>query len=172
VIKHHEELINKYIDNELNEEEIKEVQNLIQNDPSFVNELKAMKVVHQYLPNLSVSTLPKGFTERVMTGLIRKNSLLNRPNYFFHFIIGTFLTIILGVSLYNLNYSSSNESTEYSVPFLTKFIDSLKSLLGVIEIHDGKLTLIIGTVLSFILFATAFYMIESHKNLKKKLDSL
>ncbi|MFH1196732.1 MAG: hypothetical protein V1720_13600 [bacterium] len=166
-----DELINQYIDKELDSAQVNELKKIIESNPDELKKLKTHQFVDQTLYELEAVPAPDNFTERFMQKL---NSVLpaKYSNFkFFKVIIGIFGLLILGtlVSVF-LIPAPQNGSSMFS-----DYIDKIKEIISQKNISlDGlfsnKTILFIGGFLTCMMMIMAYFIIDSHKTLKHKLS--
>jgi ABC-type spermidine/putrescine transport system permease subunit I len=167
-----EELLNKYIDNELDSAGLAELNELLDKDENAVKELKAMKVVERSLRKMEFESSPANVTYDVMKKIasVRK---VKRSDWFFWLslgvlIIGTIVTLIY--AFHNIQPEQSTVLADKTTDAVKNFIgDNTRSLDSLLRGVDVKL---IGTVITLLCAITGYFIIETHRNFKNKLKSL
>jgi hypothetical protein len=168
-----DELLNKYIDGELLEGELEEVQSLLKIGDN-VKKLKALQVVDNSLKTLETDTAPSGFTTKFMKVLSANSSKIKlSKNYFTGTINAIFIVFILAIiifafSLINWNFSTASIDTQVNST-MKSVTDNIPSFLSFFK---NKNVMFFGSFLSLILLLAAYYSIEAHKSFKKRLDNL
>ena len=89
------DIINKYIDKEVNSEEIERVNELIQSDSKFKKMISVHKYVHESLSEMPLKLAPQGFTELVMNKIVTSLSEKYKKNYWFRGVISIFGLILV-----------------------------------------------------------------------------
>ena len=167
-----DDLINKYIDNELDSAELTEFTELIGDDEETVKNLKAMKIVDQSLRKIEFENSPSDITYKVMLKIASAKKA-KRSNLFFWFVISVFLIGIATATFYTIqNYQPGTDSikTEKAVDTVKNFIgDKTKSFDSILKGIDIKL---IGTILTLLFAVTGYFIVETHRSFKNKLKSL
>lgn len=167
-----DELLNKYIDNELGSQELSLINEHIKICIECLARLKALKVVDTHLKRLDVTQLGTGFTENIMNK-INKAAVILKPKkyYFFRFIFSLFILVMLGV--FSLLITSTSNSMNESTSFMdyldlgTSYLSSnFKNLVGKINVS------LVGTVISLIFFISMYLIYDSHRKLKNRLNRL
>lgn len=169
-----DEILNDYIDNQLDGASIQELKMGLDNNEEALKKLKALKVVDNSLKNIDVIPAPAGFTNRIMS-IIAKSSrkAVSKVSYFFVSVIGLFTVLIfavMGFAYYSSarsipetdNSTSLNKISEY----LTQFVSILQSIF-----KNQNITTI-GMILTLLLLISGYYLLESHKEFKNKLKNL
>ncbi|MBU2493908.1 MAG: hypothetical protein KJ571_14870 [Bacteroidetes bacterium] len=168
-----DELLNKYIDNELTDVELAEFKKEIQTDAEAQNKLKALKLTDEILNKMEVNRAPVNFTEMFMKKIITVSSFhKEKVSYFFVSIISFFVLTITGI----LGYSISKiESGSSSIAEKNQYVQKTKEVLsgGLGELNailSNDNMLLIGAGLTFVLLISGYFLIENHKNFKEKLN--
>ena len=98
-----DELLNKYIDNELSEAELKELTERLKNDTDAQLRLKALHLTDDILRKIEVSPAPENFTQKFMSKIsISTSSVKDKVSYFYIGMISFFalaIAVILGFSI-------------------------------------------------------------------------
>lgn len=167
-----EEILNKYIDNELSGKELSDLNEHIKICDKCLNTLKAHKLADTHLRKMEVHNPSADFTERLMQKVhLTVRPFKPRKSYFIRFIFSTILLCSLAVVIVafaNLPVNSDQgiSYNEYIVEEVTNFFTEYKKIL------TGTNASIIGAVLSFSLLISAYFIYESHKSFKNRLDKL
>lgn len=169
-----DEILNKYIDGELSRAELEEIEELINSNPEELDRLKTHKYVDQTLKELEVDTAPPGVAQRIMKRIYSEIPEKYKKNSFFRFMIGSFVTIIAVVLGYSLSLLPSGSDSESSTlidsesikDYSTKFYNEFTSFFS----NDNLIY--IGIFLTVIMLITAYFVHESHKSFKKKLERI
>ncbi len=169
-----DEILNRYIDGELDPSELKNLQNELNNDADALARLQALRIVDLSLRSLEVEKTSDVFTEKVMKVLAETRRVAKpRINYFFISIISIFsigiLAVLVAAFRSTENGSGSSTLTPYADRFrelIGKNINSLQSIFA-----DPNVMLVIS-VFSLILLVTVYFTFEAHKSFTKKLNSI
>lgn len=168
----YDELLNKYLDNELDPAELAEFSQLIENDDEAVKSLKAMKAIEQSVRKIEFEPAPGNVTYDVMKKIASVNKV-KRSNWFFWLVVSVFLIGIAAVTFYSIqSYKPSAEGmgAEKTITAVKDFFgEKTQSINSVLKSPDIKL---IGTVLTLLFLITGYFVFESHRNLRNKLKRL
>ena len=172
-MKNNDELLNKYIDNELNKEELNKVENLIKSDNQFKTELSVHKYVHESLLDYSARTAPAGITESIMNKILSGIGEKYKKNHLFTFVI-TVLSSIFILILFLFFYLIGDLTLFNKVSSVTlNFSDNLiPSFSSVKEILNSNVFKTITGLLSFIVLIIFYFNYNSHKDIKDTLKNL
>jgi hypothetical protein len=166
------DLLNKYIDNELDSNELNEFTSLIEQDENLVKDLKAMRIVEQSLRKMEFDKSPSDVTFKVMKKVLAPKPV-KRSYWFFWLCMFVFMAA-LGVCTYFAIESyvpvKDSGSTEQVVDTVKNFIgDQTKTINSLVKSPDFKL---ISLVLMLLVVITGYFVIDTHRNLKNKLNHL
>jgi hypothetical protein len=124
-----DELLNKFIDNELTADEVRTITQLLQSDNDLRKRLEALKIVHKQLQSVKQEEVSANFTRRVMQRISGKYKVPKGQKLFITIIISFFSVLcvsIFGFILINIagevsdTVSSGAEKTanNYSQPLI------------------------------------------------------
>lgn len=168
-----DELLNKYIDNELEPNELEEVQNLLKQE-DVIAKLKGLQSVDNSLRKMEYESAPGKFAEKFMNNLrTAKPSIKLSKNYYATTINVLFILLIVGILGFifgTMDWTSSNQSVS------TKINETIagvkKGIPALLSLFQNKSVMFFGSFISIILLIGAYYSIEAHKAFKKKIDSI
>ncbi len=165
------EILNKLIDNELNNSEIDELHNLIKNNEKLLSRTKAHQMVDNVLKKLEIEEAPQNTTELIMGKITQSVLAKENKNGFFKFMMGTFAVSIIGVIGFVL--SSKPTSQGVSESYLSTLKNKLLENLGSLSLPiSNDLLLVISSALTVIIMISGYFIFEEHKSFKQKLDSI
>jgi hypothetical protein len=161
------DLLNKYIDNELSREEMREVEEMIKNSNEDIKELNMLQRTDSALKNLKVMEVKSNFTSLVMNKIQRGLREKQEQKKFIVSIVSIFLIMCLAIVVVvgfeivrNFNPGTSmgiNESVKY-ISSATEFIS---------KIINSRNISIVGGVFSFGLIISAWFFFDYSKILRK-----
>ena len=168
-----DDLLNKYIDNELSREELDKVDELVKSDNKFRSQLTVHKYVHETLYQLPLKMAPHNITETIMNSIVGKISDKYRKNYLFRFVV-TALSSILLITLFILFYFIGDlaffkNASEISINFSDKIFSSLSYLK---EIFNSNVFKTVTGLFGFVILLLFYFNYNSHKQLKDNLNKL
>lgn len=168
-----DEILNKYLDGELSSDELKELNLLIEVDPDALNTLKTHKFVDKTLSKIETEPAPVGFTQRVMNRISSVSSVRSKKFYFFRFIVFLFGLLISGTIFFILislpEVEPESEASLKVFDTATKFLS--ENFGGVSDLLNNNTLMMIGGILTIILLISGYFVLESHKSFKQKLES-
>ncbi|MEW6507853.1 MAG: hypothetical protein AB1432_08935 [Bacteroidota bacterium] len=169
-----DEILNDYIDNQLDAASIKELKIDLEQNEEALKKLKALKAVDNSLRNISIIPAPEGFTSRLMN-IIAKSSgkVASRVSYFFVSVIGFFTALLLtvmGFAYYSTSKTNpvidNNKLLKNISDYVPEFVTSLQNFFTNQNITAA------GMILTILLLISGYYLLESHKEFKNNLKNL
>ena len=162
------DFLNKYLDGELTPEEQKLVNTEIDKSSELKNKFDSLYQVHNVLNNIELDSPNQDFTNLVMNKIQKKNSAARQQKYFLFSILSLFGILIMGITGY-LFYQiiflvQSNHSTEIFTKYFKGFGNYISSIFG-----DNNL-LLFGSILSFILLVSGYFLFEFKRQIEKKFS--
>ncbi len=168
-----DEILNKYIDGELDRNEINELQQLIKIDNEALAILKAHKYVDQILKKLETESAPVRFTENVMNKIFETFTVKNKKFPFFRVILSLFGFMLAGILVYVTSVSMSISSDDKLDSILIQTSDILlKGISFLSNVFSNSIFLMVVSSFSLILLLSAYFVFESHKTFKDKIKGM
>lgn len=169
-----DDLLNRYVDNDLSSSELKEVKSLIESDTEVLKNLKTLEAVDNNLHNLEVAKAPEGFTSKVMTKITDSiPSIKVTDNKTFFMILISFFTVLFGglaISLISFSPSKLNLWNFSISDKLSKLVPSKIPSINISSLVDNGVML--AAVFACVLIVFGFFIYDTHKNFKKKINGL
>ncbi len=169
------EILNKYIDNELSSSELNELKQYISDNPGELEKFKAHKLVDDLLREMEHESAPENFTYNFMQNFSKALQEKKKKPYFI-WAVFTFLGIgFISIFAYGIaNLSPSGDSR--TDRFIDQFIDGVDRLLPSVDslsftINPDLLMVIVSTLVLVTLLVT-YGIINSHKVFKDKIENL
>lgn len=169
-----DEILNKYIDGELDQLSLNEVKEQLRNSGEYRKRLAALQQVNSELGRLKVFETSGDFTSKLIDKL-RKNSLTVKKDRFFVFSISTIFMIFclavigyifaIAVSSAGSGSTSANAIDSY-INYFTGILESIRDILSAKNIS------IIGSVFSFGIIITGYIFFENLRQTKRRLSKL
>ena len=169
-----DEILNDYIDNQLDDSAINELKQNLNADDESLKKLQALQIVDETLHGMEVYPAPNNFSERVMEKILKQvKSIKPQNNYFFVGVISVFGLVITAVLIAFWNIAEKQDTTAMDIKtFETakNFISENITLFGNF-LHNNQLVFA-GASLTIILLLSIIFLFDSHKNFKNKLKSI
>lgn len=169
-----DELLNRYIDNELDNVELSELKAALDNDAEAVSRLKALRTVDNSLKQMQNETAPTGLTEKLMIKIQSATKIVKpKISYFFISVLSIFSIAILAIVIFALRNVKVDNSKSVLDPIFEQIqVFASKNLNFFDLMFKNNAILLIGAMLAIIMLFAAYFTIESHKNFKNKLNSI
>ncbi len=168
-----DEILNRFIDDELNPSEKKEVNKIIKSSEDARRRLYAMKLVHTELKKYPPAKPSLDFTSVLMKKIIRRQEPKGQ-RYFIFSISSVFIIISLAIIGYLTSFILSiGNSTDEGNGTVNNFVQLVEKLVNVIQtlFSNGNVS-IIGFIFSFAIIISAYFFFDSHKQARAKLTKL
>jgi hypothetical protein len=170
-----DEILNKFLDGELNREEVEQVNSALRGSEELRTKFNALKLVHENLNKLEEDVVSINFTESLMKQIVKKQFVIPKQQKYFIASVVTFITIlclvIFGFVISALISSVSQPEAESksvldSVSYLTDgLVQNLKQLFS------GTGLSIIGSIFSIIILISGYFFFEMQKRVKTNLGN-
>lgn len=163
-----DDILNKYIDGELDSAAFDEVSRILSSSEEDNRRFLALQRVHEELKNSEIPEVSGSFTASIMAKIKVKSKARNKDSAFVITIGSVFVgacLLIIGYILFNLpggqaaGSSSGTDLKNYLNMFMAAF-ESLSKLLTSTNIS------ILGSVISFGLLISGYFFFESIKHTK------
>ena len=168
MININDELLNKYLDNELNREEKDLVKTAIENSPELKKKYAALLDANSLLKNMKLDSPSLDFTKLVMNKISSKTSTARQQKYFLFTILSIFGVIALGITgflLYQIISSiQPGDSSEVVTTYSKGIGDYFSNLFG------KKNLSIFGSLLSFVMLISGYFLYDFQKRSKKNFS--
>lgn len=167
------EILNDYLDGNLNEQKREEVKKILSCSESDMQNFKALKFIHDELSQLKEDETSKDFTKIVMSRLSKKFELPRNQKYFVFVIASIFIFISVGIVAYistsiisaSAHQTESIQVTETVNKFSNGLIHELK------QIFNSKNLSLIGLIFSLGIMISGYFFFENQKRNKANLST-
>lgn len=168
-----DELINKFLDSEISNLELEELQKLLNDDFNYKS-LKSFQLIEKTLKDIKTEKAPELFTEKLMTKILMLNKSRNERKSFLPIIINSIfvLLIIFFVVIYFIYANMDIRNSEFNLLIESK-INLINSFLPTLKkIFINKIVIFFSSIISLLLLIIFYYIFEEHKIFKKKLENM
>lgn len=167
-----EEILNKYIDNELSATEVKELKDYLSENPEEVEKLKALKLVDNVLKEMEFESAPQNFTERMMERLNVTYSTKAGNNSFIKIVFAFFGLGFIGITLFGISQMSLS-SSEKNDNFIEHIFKRLGEILPSFSFSISSETfMLIVSILVLVTLIATYIIVNSHKVFKNNIENL
>jgi len=168
------EILNKYLDGELNKAETEQIKSALGNSEELQRKFNALKLVHDNLSNMKEDEISSRFTDKLMKQLVKRSTVPKQQKYFIASIV-TFITLLCLV-IFGFSISAMISATSSTDNNSTTIVDSVSSLsegtVNVIRhLFSGTGLSIIGSVFSIVVLISAYFFFEMQKRSKAHLSN-
>jgi hypothetical protein len=170
-----DEILNKYLDGELNREEFEQVKSALRNSEDDQKKFNALKIVHDNLSNSEEDEVSPSFTDKIMKQIEGKKFALPRQQKYFIASVVSFITLICLV-IFGFSISAVISTTSQSVGESKSILDSVSYLTdGLVktlkQLFSGAGLSIIGSIFSIIVLISGYFFFEIQKRAKAYLGN-
>lgn len=168
-----DEILNRYIDGELDQSTLNEVKTLLKNSEDDRKRLAALQLANRELNNLKVLQVSAGFTEKVMARVRKSSTVVKKDKYFLFSISSVFLFICLAVIGYVIALAIGSGSQSSNNIAIDSYINYLSTALSFVkDFLNTKNISIIGSIFSFGIIISGYIFFENLRNAKRRLSRL
>lgn len=171
-MKRIDELINKYLDSEISSHELEELQLLLSDEENYKS-FRAYQSVEKSIKNIQTEKAPKLFTEKIMNIIVTTNQNKKIRKLYLPIMVNSIFIVMIFVAvvlLFNIVNFGNNHT---AVESILKNVSHNLSLFvpNLTEILINKTIIFSTSIISLILLISFYYLFDSHKAFKKKLDN-
>jgi cytochrome b subunit of formate dehydrogenase len=163
-----DELLNKYLDDELNREEKDLVKTAIENSSEVKRRFEALLKAHNLLNSIEEESPSIDFTKLVMNKLNKRSVIARQQKYFLFSILSLLGLIIAGITGYALYQVISSIQPVQSSEIVTNYSKDIGDYVS--NLFGQKNLTIFGSVLSFIMLISGYFLYDYQKHSKKNFS--
>ena len=168
-----DEILNSYLDGELDNQKRKEVEEILRNSEDDRKTFNALKLVHNHLSSIVEYKPSLKITDNVMNRIRNKFVLPRRQNYFVLSVASFFILICVAIITYLVvviissapPQSESIQISDTVYQISDALINELKKLFS------GKNLSIIGSIFSLGIMISGYFFFEHQKHSKAHLGN-
>ena len=169
-----DEILNKYLDGELNKEESTDVHSAIQSSEELRKKFIALKLVHDELSIISEEEVSSDFTVRLMKKIVKRSIVPKQQKYFIASIV-TFITLLCLV-IFGFSISAMISASTSAASNSQSMLDSVSGMSdglvqSIRQLFSGSGLSIIGSVFSLIILISGYFFFEMQKRSKANLGN-
>ncbi|HMN18356.1 MAG TPA: hypothetical protein PKD03_12140 [Ignavibacteriaceae bacterium] len=162
-----DEMLNKYIDKELNAEQIRIIDEAIKNSPELKSRYLALVNADSVLRKMNFESVTPDFTRSVLQRIQRRKLLAKQQKHFLFAVISLLGIITLGIVVY-LFYQIISLASPESDKIVTTYSKDLGDYFS--NLFGKKNISIFGSVLSFIMLVSSYFLYEYQKKSKNNFN--
>lgn len=160
-----DEILNKYIDGELNYTDLQHVNEKLASSNEDKKRLNTLLAVHNELKKIKEEKVEHGFTELLMRKLLSRKKSIREQRNFILVISSIFITVILVVASLIIYFavnqpSSAKVSVNYS-NYIISFFQSV--VFAITQIFSSKGISIFGSIISLGILISGYFFFENLK---------
>jgi len=163
-----DELLNKYLDGELDQKEKELVRISIESSLEVKKRYEALLKAHNLLNSIEEESPSIDFTKLVMKKINAKSAIAQQQKYFLLSILSLLGLIILGITGYALYQVISTIQPVQSSEIVTTYSKDIGDYIS--NLFGQKNITILGSVLSFIMLISGYFLYDYQKHSKKNFS--
>ncbi len=168
-----DELLNKYIDGELEAGELGEVKEQLKSSEEDRRRLTALRAVHSELKKIEEYRVPDNFTSALMMKIGKTFKVSRKDRYFIFSISSIFMICAVGILGYLIFAIGSSVGQSAAEQSFQNYISLLLNKLGVIaNIFTAKNISIIGSIFSLALLISGYFFYENLRQSRRHLTKM
>ncbi len=168
-----DEILNDYLDGNLNEQKRKEIEKILASSESDRQNFRALKIIHDELSQLKEDETSQDFTQIVISKLNKKFELPRNQKYFVFVIASIFILICVGIVAYVATAIISTSSPQTESIQVTETVHQVSNglIYELKKIFSSKNLSIIGLVFSLGIMISGYFFFENQKRNKANLST-
>ena len=168
-----DEILNKYLDGELDKNQITKVEETLINSENDRKRFSVLKLIHKELTLMQEDKVSFDFTNNVMARVNKKFALPKQQNYFIisitSFLILLCIGIVVFISISIISSAAPQTESLQITETVNRFGNGLISELK--KLFSGKNLSIIGSVFSLGILISGYFFFEHQKRSKINLGA-
>ncbi|MGB5287784.1 MAG: hypothetical protein WBN42_04790 [Ignavibacteriaceae bacterium] len=175
MIKITDEILNKYLDDELSRDEAERVKSVLSASEELQRKFNALKLVHEKLFNLRQDEVSPGFTDTLMKQIAKKGFIIPKQQKYFIASVAAFITLLCLV-IFGFSISAMISAAPPSISESKSVVDSISNLSdGLVNVlkhlFSGEGLSIIGSIFSLLIIISGYFFFEMQKRAKATLGN-
>jgi len=163
-----DDLLNRYLDNELSIEDKNFVKSSIESNIEIKKRYESLLITHNLLKNIQQDLVSVDFSKMVMQRISKRGIIKSQQKRFLFSILSLFGIIILGIVGYVFYGILSSIQLNDSSPAISTYTNTIGDYFSTLF---GKKNLsIFGSVLSFIMLISGYFLYDYQKHSKKNFS--
>ena len=169
-----DEILNKYIDGELEEFVLLQIQEQLKNSELDRRRLAALQTVHSELAKIKSYQVSEDFTASIMFKVRKNLKVARKDKYFIFSIVSIFVVISLIIIGYLIDWTAGQNSSINSITQnINNYVDGFVNAVSPIkDFLTAKNMSIIGSIFSFGIIISGYIFFENLKSTKRRLGKL
>ncbi|MBN2572278.1 MAG: hypothetical protein JXA68_09130 [Ignavibacteriales bacterium] len=168
-----DDILNRYIDNELNIEELENVNTIVNDNPNELEKLKTHSFVDNILKKLTRYFAPADATEKIMDKIYAITPVVKiKGKKFFLSVISLFASVVLGIIIYSIITIQPQNSESGTSSLIQEVNEILKNLNYLNIFWENNTLLIIMSIFTFVLLLGGYFFKDAHKTFMRRLENI
>jgi anti-sigma factor RsiW len=161
-----DEILNKYLDNQLDQAALKVVREEIQKSDEVRKRLKALQMVHNNLKNMEAETVSPLFTSVLMKKIMRRSKARKEQRFLILSISSVFIFIALAISGYLVSLIlAAPQSSGGTVSGTQETVNIVENIIThIINLVKGTNLSTIGSIFSLGLLVSVYFVMDILKH--------
>ncbi len=163
-----DEMLNKYLDGELDKNQSAEIEEILNKSENDRKRFSALKLIHKELSLMQEDKVSVDFTNNVMARVNKKFALPKQQNYFIVSISSILVLVCLVIVTYVVTAIISSSAPQTESLQITETVNRFGNglILELKKLFSGKNLSIIGSVFSLGILISGYFFFEQQKRRK------
>jgi anti-sigma factor RsiW len=168
-----DEILNEYLDGNLDEQKRIEVEKLLASSENDRKRFSALKIIHGELSQIKEDETREDFTPLVISKLGKKFELPHHQKYFIFIIASIFILISVGIVAYITTAIISSSAPQTESFQVTETVHQLSNglIYELKKIFSSKNLSLIGLIFSLGIMISGYFFFENQKRNKANLST-
>lgn len=166
-----DDILNKYIDGELDYTSLQHVNEVLSSSIEDKKRLQTLLAVHNELKKIKEESVPDSFTNLVMKKLQSRNKAFKEQRHFVFAISSIFVSILLViiglVIYYGVNQSGGTQTSQNYTQHIIPFFHSVAT--GITQLFSPRGISVFGSIISLGILISGYFFFENLKASKQKI---
>jgi hypothetical protein len=171
--KMNDDILNRYIDNELNSSEESELKLLLASSPELQKRLDTLIIIDYNLKKVQAENPSDRFTYNVMAKIRKNSAKFRSQNYFIIFIAGIIFLLCIAVVAYAYITSvNSGSQIPLSLDIIENSGNTIERFTRILSnIFNPEYFSLVGSLISVTVLISGYFFFESHRRVMKRTQS-
>lgn len=163
-----DEILNKYLDKELNLEEMNQVKTRIENSPELKKKYEALLSANAFLKNFESDLPSADFTKKVMGKIKIRRASAPQQKHFLLTVLSLLGLIVCGITVFVFYEMITSIQVSDSSDIVSNYSNTIGNYFS--SFFGKKNLSIFGSVLSFIMLVSGYFFYDYQKHSKKNFS--
>lgn len=166
-----DEILNKYIDGELDYASLKNINEVLSSSLEDKKRFQALLAVHNELKKIKEEHVAESFTNLVMNKLRSRKKAFTEQRRFIFAIFSIFVSVLLIIIGFIIYYSMNQSGGTQVSQTYTQYIISIFHLVasGIAQIFTPRGISVFGSIISLGILISGYFFFENLKASKQKI---